>query len=48
MTAAAKTLGDTLNAALLLVQHVDHQSKNTTERRSERHRREYDLLTDDH
>jgi hypothetical protein len=48
MTAATKAMSDTLNAALLLIEHVDHQSKTMSERRLPKHRREYDLMDDDH
>jgi hypothetical protein len=48
MTAATKAMSDSLNAALLLIEHVDHQSKTMTERRLPKHRRAYDLMDDDH
>jgi hypothetical protein len=48
MTTAAKTMSDALTAALMLIEHVDHQSKTIMERRMPKHRREYDELTDDH
>lgn len=38
--------GSTL--ALALVEHANHQSQNTLERRLPRYRRQYDLLSDDH
>ena len=48
LTAATKTMGDALHAALLLIEHVDHQSTTLMERRLPRHRRQYDELSDDH
>jgi hypothetical protein len=41
-------MGDALHAALVLIEHVDHQSKTLMERRLPKHRREYDELSDDH
>lgn len=38
----------TLDAAMLLIKHVDHQSTTITERRLPKNRREYDLMDDDH
>ncbi|GJI88375.1 hypothetical protein [Duganella hordei] len=48
LTTATKTMGDALHAALLLIEHIDHQSKTLMERRLPKHRREYDELSDDH
>lgn len=48
MSAATKAMSDTLNAALLLIEHVDHQSKTMAERRLPKNRREHDLMDDDH
>ncbi|ELX13124.1 hypothetical protein Jab_1c17460 [Janthinobacterium sp. HH01] len=48
MTAAARSMSDALTTALALVEHANHQSQNTLERRLPRYRREYDQLTDDH
>lgn len=48
MTAAAKTMSDALNTALVLIDHVDLQSRNTLERRLPKTRREYDELDDLH
>jgi len=48
MTAAAKAMSESLNAALVLIEHVDHQTKTLVERRAPKHRREYDLLEDIH
>jgi hypothetical protein len=46
MTAAAETMSNALNAALVLIEHVDHQSRNTLERRVPKSRRDYDELDD--
>lgn len=48
MTAAAQAMSNTLNAALVLIEHVDHQARNTLERRLPKNRREYDELEDIH
>ena len=48
MTAAAQTMSNALNAALVLIEHVDLQSRNTLERRLPKNRREYDELEDIH
>ncbi|OEZ55378.1 hypothetical protein [Duganella sp. HH105] len=48
MSAAVKTMSDALNAALMLIEHVDHQTKTMSERRLPKHRRADDTLTDDH
>lgn len=48
MTAAAKAMSASLNAALVLIEHVDHQTRTLVERRAPKHRREYDLLEDIH
>ncbi|MBV6320028.1 hypothetical protein [Duganella violaceipulchra] len=48
MTVAAKSMSDALTTALALVEHANHQSQNTLERRLPRYRRQYDLLSDDH
>ena len=48
ITAAAKAMNTTLNAAMLLIQHVDHQSTTIVERRLPKNRREYDLMEDVH
>jgi hypothetical protein len=48
MAAAAKAMSDALGAALMLVEHANHQSQNTLERRLPRYRRSYDLLDDIH
>ncbi|WP_432382531.1 hypothetical protein [Duganella sp. P38] len=45
---AAKAMNTTLNAAMLLIQHVDHQPTTITERRFPKQRRAHDLLDDDH
>ena len=46
MANAAKTMSNALNAALVLIEHVDLQSRNTLERRLPKNRREYDELDD--
>ncbi|NGZ87685.1 hypothetical protein [Duganella aceris] len=46
MAAAAKAMSDALNTALTLVEHANHQSQNTLERRLPRYRRAHDLLDD--
>lgn len=46
MAAAAKSMSDALNTALTLVEHANHQSQNTLERRLPRYRRAYDELDD--
>ena len=48
MANAAKTMSNALNAALVLIEHVDLQSRNTLERRLPKNRREYDELEDIH
>lgn len=48
MTTAAKSMSDALTTALALVEHANHQSQNTLERRLPRYRRAFDQLTDDH
>lgn len=48
MAAAAKTMSNALNTALVLIEHVDHQSRNTLERRLPKSRREYDEFDDIH
>jgi hypothetical protein len=48
MTAAAKAMSESLNAALVLIEHVDHQTKTLVERRAPKYRREDDLLEDIH
>lgn len=48
MTSAAKAMGAALKTALVLVEHANHQSQNTLERRLPRYRREYDMLSDIH
>ena len=48
MAAAARTMSDALNTALVLIEHVDHQSRNTLERRMPKSRREYDEFEDIH
>jgi hypothetical protein len=48
MVAAAKAMSDALNTALVLVEHANHQSQNTLERRLPRYRRGHDLLDDIH
>ncbi|MRW94404.1 hypothetical protein GJ699_30970 [Duganella sp. FT80W] len=45
---AAKAMNTTLNAAMLLIKHVDHQSTTITERRLPKNRREHDLMDDDY
>jgi hypothetical protein len=45
---AAKAMHASLNAAMLLIQHVDHQSTTITERRMAKNRRKHDLMDDDH
>lgn len=46
MNAAADAMGKALDTALVLIEHVDHQSRNTLERRLPKHRRQDDLLDD--
>ena len=46
MASAAKTMSNALNAALVLIEHVDLQSRNTLERRLPKSRRDYDQLED--
>ena len=48
MVAAAKGMSDAPNTALVLVEHANHQSQNTLERRLPRYRRGHDLLDDIH
>lgn len=48
MAAAAKSMSDALSTALTLVEHVNHQSQNTLERRLPRYRRAHDRLDDVH
>jgi hypothetical protein len=48
MAAAAKAMSDALSTALTLVEHANHQSQNTLERRLPRYRRTHDLLDDIH
>lgn len=48
MASAAKAMSDALGTALTLVEHANHQSQNTLERRLPRYRREHDLLDDIH
>jgi 2-phospho-L-lactate transferase/gluconeogenesis factor (CofD/UPF0052 family) len=48
MAAAAKAMSDALSTALTLVEHANHQSQNTLERRLPRYRRTQDLLDDIH
>jgi len=48
MAAAAKPMSDALSTALTLVEHANHQSQNTLERRLPRYRRAHDLLDDIH
>lgn len=45
---AAKAMNTTLSAAMLLIQHVDHQSTTVVERRLPKNRREFDLMDDVH
>ena len=46
IAAAAETMSNALNAALVLIEHVDHQSRNTLERRVPKSRRDYDEFDD--
>ena len=46
MTAAAETMINALNAALVLIEHVDHRARNTLERRVPKSRRDYDEFDD--
>jgi hypothetical protein len=46
MAASARAMSDALKTALVLVEHANHQSHNTLERRLPRYRREYDTLRD--
>ena len=46
MSAAAETMSNALNAALVLIEHVELQSRNTLERRLSKTRRETDLMDD--
>lgn len=48
MASAAQTMSNALNAALVLIEHVDLQSRNTLERRLPKSRREYDEFEDIH
>ncbi|MEV4779123.1 hypothetical protein [Burkholderia sp. LMU1-1-1.1] len=48
MAKAAQTMSNALNAALVLIEHVDLQCRNTLERRLPKSRREYDELEDIH
>lgn len=48
MAAAAKTMSNALNTALVLIEHVDHQSRNSLERRLPKSRRENDEFDDIH
>lgn len=48
MTSAAKSMSDALTTALALVEHANHQSQNTLERRLPRYRREFDQMSDAH
>lgn len=48
VTEAAKAMNTTLQAAMLLIAHVDHQSTTIVERRLDKNRRKYDLMDDDH
>ena len=48
MAAAAKAMSAALNTALTLVEHANHQSQNTLERRLPRYRRNHDQLDDIH
>jgi len=48
MANAAQTMSNALNAALVLIEHVDLQSRNTLERRLPKSRRDYDELDDIH
>lgn len=46
MTTAAKAMSDALKTALTLVEHANHQSQTTLERRLPRYRRQADLMDD--
>ncbi|NYE60700.1 hypothetical protein FHW58_001852 [Duganella sp. 1224] len=48
LTSAAKAMSQALHAAVVLIDHVDHQSTTVMERRLPKNRREYDLLEDIH
>ncbi|GJJ00887.1 hypothetical protein RugamoR64_14250 [Duganella rhizosphaerae] len=48
MAAAAKAMSAALSTALTLVEHANHQSQNTLERRLPRYRRTHDQLDDIH
>ncbi|MCU6498712.1 hypothetical protein LPN04_13000 [Rugamonas sp. A1-17] len=48
MAAAAKAMSAALSTALTLVEHANHQSQNTLERRLPRYRRAHDELDDIH
>ncbi|GJI95708.1 hypothetical protein RugamoR57_24260 [Duganella caerulea] len=48
MAAAAKAMSAALSTALTLVEHANHQSQNTLERRLPRYRRAHDQLDDIH
>lgn len=41
-------MSQALNAAVLLIDHVDYQSTTVMERRLAKNRREYDLMADIH
>lgn len=41
-------MNTTLSAAMLLIQHVDHQSTTVLERRLPKNRRAFDLMDDVH
>lgn len=46
MALAARSMSDALSTALTLVEHANHQSQNTLERRLPRYRRSIDLMDD--
>jgi hypothetical protein len=48
MVSAAKSMSAALGTALILVEHANHQSQHTLERRLPRYRRELDLMDDVH
>jgi hypothetical protein len=48
LTAASRAMSQSLQAAMQLIEHVDHQSTTVLERRLPRQRRRHDLLDDDY
>ncbi|TFW26648.1 hypothetical protein E4L98_08195 [Duganella callida] len=48
LTSAAKAMSQALNAAVLLIEHVDYQTTTVLDRRLPKNRRKYDMLEDIH